>query len=247
MGEIIKLDRIDNIAIITMEEQNTKNSFTAQFLTNLIDAFGAINDDHGISVVVLTGYDNYFCCGGLKQDLEFKIASGKAVFEKDMVYDLLLKCNVPVISAMQGHALGAGFVLGLYADIVYMGEQCLYSANFMNYDFTPGFGATYIIPKKMGHSLGCEMLYSAKSYYGSELKQRGANINIVDKSMVVKEALKMANILSKKSRLPLTILKSHLNEETLEQLPDYIKKELDMHKATLYQPGVIQKIKNSSL
>ena len=83
-----------------------------------------------------------------------------------------------MISAMQGHALGGGLAFGCFADIIVMGVECIYSANFMKYGFTPGMGATYIIPRKFGEVLGTEMLLTAKNYYGSELKERGASAKI---------------------------------------------------------------------
>ena len=51
---------------------------------------------------------------------------------------------------MQGHGIGGGFVVGLFADFVILSRESVYSTNFMKYKFTPGMGATYIVPKKIG-------------------------------------------------------------------------------------------------
>lgn len=157
-------------------------------------------------------------------------------------YDLLLNCEVPVISAMQGHALGGGLVFGCFADIIVMGIECIYSTNFMKYGFTPGMGATYIIPKKFGEQLGTEMLFTAKNYYGEELKNRGTSIKIVRKSKVIDTAMEIANDLVDKPLLSLKILKNQLASKTRSELPVAIEQECQMHKITFPQPEVRHRI-----
>ena len=44
------------------------------------------------------------------------------------------------------------------------------TTNFMKYGFTPGMGATYVVPKKLGFSLGEELLISARTYRGRNLR-----------------------------------------------------------------------------
>jgi polyketide biosynthesis enoyl-CoA hydratase PksI len=158
------------------------------------------------------------------------------------IYDLLIKCEVPVIAAMQGHALGGGMVFGSSADIMVMAEECIYSTNFMKYGFTPGVGATYIIPKKFGQVLGTEMLMTARNYYGGELKERGAAAKIVRKVDVIDTAMEIAQDLSAKPLISLKILKDHLTRQIRLELPDIIERELEMHRITFTQPEVTNMI-----
>ncbi|GJM07036.1 MAG: putative polyketide biosynthesis enoyl-CoA isomerase PksI [marine bacterium B5-7] len=223
---------IDNhIATVVMCDRERKNTFTSHFVSELIDVFSRIEQHPTIKVVVLHGYDNYFCCGGTKEEL-LQIYEGRRVFTDLNIHDILLNCKFPVISAMQGHALGGGFILGCYADIVVMAKQCIYSTNFMKYGFTPGFGSTYIIPRLFGDSLGREMLFSAKSYHGLELQQRGSNTKIVDKEDVLSVAFQLAQEFIDKPRISLLALKRSFTESVKRQLPAYIKEELAMHELT---------------
>jgi len=48
----------------------------------------------------------------------------------------------------------------------------------MKYGFTPGMGVTLIVPERIGSALGNEMLFSAKSYRGAELKERGISLKV---------------------------------------------------------------------
>ena len=203
--------------------------------------FSALQAD--TKVVVVHGYENYFCCGGTQEEL-LKIFEGKQTFAELAFYRLLLDCKVPTISAMQGHALGGGLVFGCYGDMIIAAEESLYSTNFMKYGFTPGMGGTYIIPRKLGEVLGNEMLFSARNYHGGELRERNAQINVIKKDMVIPLAFDIAEDLANKPLLSLQLLKTHLSEQNKELLPLFIKKELAMHEQTFHQPEVKERILN---
>lgn len=247
---VVKLKVTDNVAYVGLEEKEYQNTFTPRFIRGLKDTFEKIKQDPGIKVVIVHGYDSYFCCGGTKEELIGlhegigKAGAERAQFTDTKIHDLLLRCEVPVIAAMQGHALGGGLTFGCFADIIVMGEQCLYSANFMKYGFTPGMGATYIIPKKFGRLLGTEMLLSARNYYGGELKERGVPAKIVLKQDVMKTAVEIAGDLADKPLLSLKVLKKYLSMEIESELPNAIARELEMHQLTFVQPEVRNRIES---
>src|SRR5207302_11316164 len=123
-------------------------------------------------VVILTGYGNDFATGGSREGVVGRY-DGKGQCTDANCCSLALDCPIPVIAAMQGHGIGGGFVMGLFADFVRLSRESVYTTNFMKYGFTPGMGATYIIPKKLGLSLGEELLLNAGNYRGADLEKRG--------------------------------------------------------------------------
>lgn len=239
--ETVKLIRDGKIARVIMEDRESKNTFSEAFTDGLLNAFRQVEADPDFKVVILSGYDNYFCCGGTQEEL-LKIYRGESVFTKGKIYDLLLNCKIPVISAMQGHALGGGLVMGCYADIMILAKQCIYSTNFMKYGFTPGFGSTYIIPQKFGDLLGTEMLLTAATYQGNELLQRGAPVRIVDKHEVLNLADHIASELVEKPLSSLQLLKQHMAKKHQQALQQAVLEELAMHDISFKQPEVKEKI-----
>lgn len=248
MDKVVRLRREGSIAFVALEEKEYKNTFTLRLINGLKDVFNTINSDNETKVVVVHGYDQYFCCGGTKDELIGLCNGAKSTgtekinFSNFKFYDILLQCKVPVISAMQGHALGGGLAFGCYADIIIMAEECIYSANFMKYGFTPGMGATYIIPKKFGELLGNEMLISAKNYFGNELKERGANSKIVKKNDVIKVATEIAREIADKPLLALKELKKNINRNMIKELSAAIEMEVEMHNLTFKQLEVLNRI-----
>ncbi|QPM79764.1 polyketide synthase [Myxococcus xanthus] len=248
MNPSVTLTRRGAIGVVALEDRESRNTFSPAFVQDLKRTFDTIARMPEIHVVVVHGFDNYFCCGGTKEEL---IALVEGVRSGDaqgasldglLFYDLFLRCEVPVIAAMQGHAIGGGLALGLFADIVILAEESIYSAVFMKYGFTPGMGSTYILPKRMGEVLGAEMLFTARNYYGLELKARGAQVQVEKKAEVVKVALRIAAELAEKPRLSLSLLKAHLTQTTRQELQRVIAGERAMHRQSFAQPEVREKI-----
>jgi polyketide biosynthesis enoyl-CoA hydratase PksI len=242
MTEVVKLVYPEPaIAMVSLEDRESRNTFSRRLIEGLLAAFKEIQQNNQVKVVIVHGYENYFCCGGTQEEL-LDIYLGKLNFTDLSFYRLLLDCEVPTIAAMQGHAIGGGLAFGCYADHIILAEECIYSTNFMKYGFTPGMGATYMVPKKLGESLGNELLYTANTYHGGTLKQRGVSVPVVKKAEVLNVALELAKQLADKPCLSLKLLKSHLTQEIRKQLPTIIEAELAMHKTTFAQQEVKERI-----
>ena len=245
MEEVIKLNWLDQgIALVTMEDRSSKNRSSAEFMQGIRLAFQEIAAKGDAKVVVVTGYDNYFCCGGTRAELEI-LSSQKAIFTDFPFYDQLLRCELPVVAAMQGHAIGAGLAFAAYADILVLAEESLYGANFLELGIPPGVGATWIIPRKFGAVLGWEMLLTARNYYGWELRERGAATNFTKKAEVVALALSIARGIAMKPAIALRQVKRSFYESIREEFSGAIQRELQTHAIAFADPEIRQRIKNS--
>lgn len=242
VNEVVKLHSLgDGIIQIKMQDTQNKNTFSDGLTDGLMQAFDFIRDKEEYRVVILTGYDNYFASGGTQEAL-LGLSDGEGTFSDRDLYSLALQCPIPVISAMQGHGIGGGFVMGLFSDFVVLSRESIYTTNFMKYGFTPGMGATFILPQKLGIGLAEEMLLTAKNYRGEELKQRGIPFPVVPRAEVESYALELAKTVAEKPRVSLVTLKDHLVAPLREKLSGFIAKEVEMHAKTMHQPEVRDRI-----
>ena len=231
-SDVMKLKASKNgILSVIMCDQESKNTFSEKFIKGLIEVFEHIKNNNDYRVVILTGYDNYFACGGTKEEL-LGIQKGEDRIIGGKFFSLALDCKIPVIAAMQGHGIGAGWALGMFCDLTIFSEESIYTANFMEYGFTPGAGATMIFPEKFGYNLGQEILFTSKQYRGSELKDRRIGFPVLQRNEVIKRALEFANKLCIYSRAELIEKKDGINMELRERFDDTIEKELVMHEKT---------------
>ncbi|AFI28404.1 MULTISPECIES: polyketide synthase [unclassified Bacillus (in: firmicutes)] len=240
---VVELIEIEHAIIqVKMHDRAHKNAFSQELTDGLIQAFEYIRQHPKYKAVILTGYDNYFASGGTQEGL-LRIQQGVTKFTDDNLYSLALDCEIPVIAAMQGHGIGGGFVMGLFADFVILSRESVYTANFMKYGFTPGMGATFIVPKKLGFSLAQEILLNAGSYRGAELEKRGVPFKVLPRAEVLDYAVELAQELAEKPRNSLVTLKDHLVAPLRDQLPRVIEQELMMHEKTFHHEEVKTRIK----
>ncbi|MCH2224503.1 MAG: amino acid adenylation domain-containing protein [Crocinitomicaceae bacterium] len=238
----IRIEQESNgIAVVHMEAKEAKNMFTYDFVRELHATFDKLQKDESVKVVVLTGYDNVFAMGGAMEGL-LDLSNDKGAYtDIPFIYRGLLEFDLPVITAMQGHALGGGLIFGLYGDVVILSEGSTYCANFMNYGFTPGMGATYVMGEKLGKAISNEMLFTGRMYSGKEIASGGGAVRVAENPL--KEALRVAREMASKPRLALTLLKAKLAEDILVEQEGHIAREVSMQKKTFGTAEVKARIK----
>ncbi len=246
-NEVVSLEYVNPAtALIRMHDEINKNTFTEELIKGIVETFTEAEDNLQCKCIVLTGFGNYFATGGTKDDL-LTIQEGRSSFLDACsggknVYSIPLQCKIPVIAAMQGHAIGGGLAMGLFSDFVILSRESVYTASFMKYGFTPGFGSTCIFPEKLGRVLGEEFLMTARTYRGAQLEKRGIPFEVYPRSEVLKKALELAELLAQKPRKSLELLKKHLTADIKKKLPEMIEEELKMHDETFHMPEVKQNI-----
>ena len=233
MAEVVHLHRHGSaIAVIEMADREGRNTFTRALVARAgrrAAAHRRRQRDQGGGDPRLTTRSSAPAARGGAADL----AEHKVTFDAHDFYRALLDCPVPVIAAMQGHALGGGLVFGLYADLVVMAQEAIYSANFMKYGFTPGMGVDPGAADEARRPLANEMLFSARGYHGGTLRERGIGIPVVPRAETVATALKLANDLADKPDVALRLLKQAMNHRLRLDLPDAIAREKAMHEDQL--------------
>ncbi|MBY9081325.1 enoyl-CoA hydratase/isomerase family protein [Paenibacillus sp. HN-1] len=232
------------IVLLTMQDRANKNTFSEELVDGLVQAFETISAGSDYKVVILTGYDSYFASGGTKEGL-LAIQEGKVKFTDINIYSLALDCKIPVIAAMQGHGIGAGWAMGMFCDFIAMSRDSYYSSNYMKYGFTPGAGATLIFPEKFGITLAQEILFTGRQFRGSELEAKGVAFPVLPRNEVLPYAIQLAKELAQAPRESLIALKDQMTASIREQLRPTFDKELIMHQRTFVnQPEVRDRIES---
>jgi acyl transferase domain-containing protein/enoyl-CoA hydratase/carnithine racemase/acyl carrier protein/GNAT superfamily N-acetyltransferase len=227
----------EGILVIKMEDRQAKNMFSKALVAGVEEVFAHIKTTSAYKAAILTGYDSYFACGGTQESL-LAIQEGKEKFTDARIYQLAMECEVPVIAAMQGHGLGGGWTLGMFADLVVMSEQSRYVSPYMDYGFTPGAGATLILPRQLGVDLAKESLLTARPYTGAQLRDRGLLLPVASRSEVMPAAMALAKKIAQMSRGRLVRFKQKLTRPVLAEVDETYRLELAMHDKTFVGQSV---------
>lgn len=149
--EAIRYSVRDDVAVVTLNRPQKMNCLDTQMRAEITHAVKAAEAE--ARALVLTGAGNAFCSG---QDLGQRASLNDADMERTLVdeYEPMLKaiyaCRIPTISAVNGHAAGAGANLALAADVVIAAESAVFLQAFARIGLIPDAGGTWWLPRQVG-------------------------------------------------------------------------------------------------
>jgi enoyl-CoA hydratase len=151
-SELVLFRVDDHVALITVNDPDRRNAFTAEMSALLRAAVEQAEADTGVHAVVVTGAGKAFCAGA---DLSALGAAGEGAAESGLtrIYDGFMavgNCGLPTIAAVNGPAVGAGLNLALAADVRIAGPAALFDARFQKLGLHPGGGATWMLQRAVG-------------------------------------------------------------------------------------------------
>lgn len=223
------------IATLVMQDRANKNVFSHRFVGAFLDTLDGIEKAEP-AVLVVTGMDDVFS-GGADRESLMELSQGKMVVRDLVISERLVNARFPIISAMEGHAMGGGLVIGLCSDVVVMAEESRYGAVFMNMGFTPGMGTTTLLPLLVGPFVAAEMMYTGRRYRGRELKASGHLINhILPKAEVKPKAMDIARQIAEKNTKSVHLLKYALSAPKKKLLIEARVQEDMMHHISFGYP-----------
>jgi 2-(1,2-epoxy-1,2-dihydrophenyl)acetyl-CoA isomerase len=149
--ESITLEIDEGVAILSLNRPDKMNALSTRMRAEITDAVRGI--ESRARVLVMTGAGKAFCSG---QDLSDNGNAAALDIERVLrdEYEPMLhaigQCPLPVISAVNGPAAGAGANLALMADVVIATESAYFLQAFTRIGLIPDAGGTYSMPRQMG-------------------------------------------------------------------------------------------------
>lgn len=119
-GEAIRFEVENNIARITLNRPDKRNSINRAMRKELQEAFTEIKYNNDIFVTILTGEGNVFCAG---KDLFEQIPEDGTVMNNDELYVFMRHIYKPFIAALNGPCLAQGAGFALLSDIRIMSDR----------------------------------------------------------------------------------------------------------------------------
>lgn len=196
------------IAKITFNTPETRNAITGK---NTIDEIEAackiVNENRKINVLILTGTDPAFSSGGnVKDMLEKKgmfAGSPTELMNNYMKYvqripKILYSVEPPVIAAVNGPAIGAGFDVTMMCDIRIASDKAKFGETFLNVGLIPGDGGAYFLPRAVGMAKACELTFTGDIIDASEALKIGLVNYVVPHDSLDDKVMEMAKKIASK-------------------------------------------------
>ena len=164
--ETVNLWRADGAAKIELNRPDSLNSWNTQLSKDLWAAFEQVRDDDEVRAVLLTGAGRAFCSGADLKDMgsrEWLKEDGSPDLQRSLreryhpVLTGLRRIDKPVISAVNGPAVGVGLSLALTADLVVARPSAYFLLAFVNIGLVPDGGSSAFVPARIGVARATEM------------------------------------------------------------------------------------------
>jgi enoyl-CoA hydratase/carnithine racemase len=215
--DAVLYERQGTIAVLTLNRPDNRNSMTPDVFAGFEAAVAKAASDPEVRCVVITGKGKCFSSGA---DFKSQIQSdaGGATLSHERSYAMykpflrVLDLEVPVIGALNGHAVGGGFGLSLVCDLRIANRASKYGAPFARLGLSAGMGISYILPRLVGPAKAAELLLTGRLVLGDEAEAMGLVNRAVEPDQVLPVAMEMAEAIATNAPLAVRFMKKSLYE-----------------------------------
>ena len=175
----IEVEVCDGVLVATLNRPEVMNSLSVELTSGLLAAIKRASEDDDVRVMVLTGNGRAFCAGaevspdrapaGVGSAGATGTAEARSRFDRMNVQagsattaQAFADCDVPIIGAINGVAVGGGFGIALCCDVRIFAESARIGSIFIKRGVAADYGASYWLPRIVGVSKAFEFFYSGE-------------------------------------------------------------------------------------
>jgi enoyl-CoA hydratase len=210
MSDIVTLDVADYVAVATLNRPPV-NAVNWEMRQRLIEIFDEATDRDDIRVVVLTGQGKVFCAGADLKQRPDPGKHGQYWWHNRLTRETgnaIKECAKPVICAVNGAALGAGFGLMAACDIMLASEDAVFGMPEINVGLA---GGAAMLRELFGKSHTRRMMFTGQRLPAAELYRLGVIEACVPADRLMPEAMAIATEIAGKSPLGIKYAKNSCN------------------------------------
>jgi enoyl-CoA hydratase len=186
--------------LIELNRPEQRNAAGEALHTALAGVWDHVAADDEVRAVVLTGRGRAFSAGGdfhvmtrVQQDEAFREQN---IDEARRIITGMVRCPVPVITAVNGPAVGLGCSLALLSDMVLMAEGAYLADPHVQVGLVAGDGGAMVLPLIVGLARARELLFLGERVSGEEAVRLGLANRVVPRDKLLAEAMDLARRLA---------------------------------------------------
>lgn len=215
--------REPGILWMTLNRPDVLNAAHGPMHTELVEVWPTIDRDPAVRVAVVTGAGRAFSAGGDLQMVEDAYQNYEEIIRilneaRDLVYNML-HCRTPIVSAINGPAVGAGLVVALLADISIAGENARLADGHVRMGVAAGDHAAIIWPLLCGMAKAKYYLMTSDFVSGREAERMGLVSLCVPDEELLSKAMAVATGLAEGPQHAIQFTKRALNQWLLQAGP----------------------------
>ena len=197
--ELALYDVDEKVGVITMNRPDKLNALSSDLKAALSLAFAKADEDPATSVVVLRSSGRSFCAGydlrgAEKGEARLDALQWHAILAPSLDFEMTpWYMSKPVVCSVQGHALGGGCELAMFADLTIAADNALFGEPESRFT---GTGPGFIMPWLIGYKKARELLYLGDMITAQEALSLGMINKVVPTEELREATIKYAKRLT---------------------------------------------------
>lgn len=167
----------NKIATVIINRPKALNALNKSTIEELSNAFGELEKDEKVRVILLTGSgDKAFVAGAdIKEFKDFDSTQGENLARKgqEILFNKVENLSKPVIACVNGYALGGGLELAMSCHFRIASDNANLGLPEVTLGLIPGYGGTQRLPKLIGKGRAMQAIMTAKMFSAEKAEQIG--------------------------------------------------------------------------
>lgn len=193
----LEISTEDKIGLITINRPKALNALNKETIEELSNAFGELETNKDIRVIILTGSgEKAFVAGAdIKEFKDFDGKQGQQLAQvgQTILFNKIENLKKPVIAAVNGYALGGGLELAMSCHFRIASDNALLGLPEVTLGLIPGYGGTQRLPKLIGKGRAMQAIMTAEMFKADKAEQIGLVNEVVALDELLPRAKKIAS------------------------------------------------------
>ncbi len=214
MSELVRSERQDEVALLTLDRPDALNALDRATLEALRDAVAAVAAEPGVRALVLTGAGRAFAAGADIAEMRGLSPAEAEAFSRlgHGAMSDLEALPIPTIAAVNGFALGGGCELALACDWIYASEKARFGQPEVALGLIPGFGGTSRLVRRVGVAWAKELVTTGDPIKADEALRIGLANRVFAPEELLEKAIGAAKSAAAKGPVAVSIAKRVLDQ-----------------------------------
>ena len=218
------------IAVLTFKRDDVRNALTSTDLVNDIpNTLAWANANPEISVLIMTGEGSAFSAGGNIKTMGERAKAPPFVLQQNYKRGIqripiaLEEAEIPVIAAVNGPAIGAGFDMANMCDIRIGSTNAQFGETFINLGIVPGDGGAWFLQHLLGYQRAADLVFSGRIVKAEEAKEIGILLEVTRPEQLVPRAMEIAGKIAAKPPLAVRYNKRLMKLAQRQNLEEHLE------------------------
>jgi enoyl-CoA hydratase/carnithine racemase len=227
-----KLEIAGRVAVLTFQRDDVRNALTGTALVDdLLQTADWANTEKDISVLIVTGDGAAFSSGGNVKEMQERTGTfaGSVIDIQDQyrrgiqqVPLTLHKLEIPLIAAVNGSAIGAGFDLACMCDLRIASSRAVVGETFVNLGIIPGDGGAWFLQRLVGYQRAAELALTGRLVKADEALSMGLFLEVVEPEQLMSCTMELAERIACKPPQAARLTKRLMKLAQRSELPDFL-------------------------